>query len=210
MSGHGMSGPNPSPSPERSPAGTDAELLGEVVRGNEAALRGLYDRYHATAQAVAVSITSDAALAEDAVQEAFVQVWRNATRYSSSIGPVRSWLIGIVHHRAVDALRARRPTTGLPAQDESHPGELTAPDPWTEVARRLDRVAVGRALKVLSAAQREVIELAYFGGLTQQEIAAHTSTPLGTVKSRARDGLRVLRRVLSGDIGTTNPGPGTA
>jgi RNA polymerase sigma-70 factor (ECF subfamily) len=205
-----MSAPNPTTGPERALSGSDSQLLDEVARGNEAALRGLYDRYHATAQAVAVSVTADAALAEDAVQEAFVQVWRNATRYSASIGPVRSWLIGIVHHRAVDALRARRPTVELPAQDESHPGELTGPDPWPEVARRLDRVAVGRALKVLSAAQREVIELAYFGGLTQQEIAAHTSTPLGTVKSRARDGLRVLRRVLSGEIGTTNPGAGTA
>jgi RNA polymerase sigma-70 factor (ECF subfamily) len=106
-------------------------------------------------------------------------------------------MLAIAHHRAIDAVRRRRPLGALP--DEEAPGTppaLVRPDVWTEVVARLDAAAVRQALDRLSDVQREVLELAYFGGLTQQDIAARTGTPLGTVKSRARLGLLALRTEL--------------
>jgi len=116
---------------------------------------------------------------------------------------VKTWLLSIVHHRAVDAVRRRRPTTELPEREDVPPAALTLPDIWPEVAGNLDRAAIAAALATLSDVQREAIELAYWGGLTQQEIAEQTGTPLGTVKSRVRLGLLALRRTLTGeDIST--------
>ena len=125
--------------------------------------------------------------------------WRNAPRYERGRGSVKTWLLSIVHHRAVDAVRRRRPTVELPDREDIPPAGLTLPDLWPEVAAGLDRDAVRAALASLSDVQREAIELAYFGGLTQQEIAARTNTPLGTVKSRMRLGLLAMRRTLLGD-----------
>jgi RNA polymerase sigma factor (sigma-70 family) len=175
---------------------TDEQLLERVGRGDAAALAALYDRYRSMAFALASRITSDAQLAEDVVQEAFLGVWRNATRYSASRATVRTWMLAIVHHRAIDALRRRRPVSELP-EGEAPPPSLVMPDVWPEVAGRLDRAAIGRALDSLSPAQREALELAYYGGLTQQEIASRTGTPLGTVKSRVRLALLALRELLT-------------
>jgi RNA polymerase sigma-70 factor (ECF subfamily) len=105
-------------------------------------------------------------------------------------------LLSIVHHRAIDAIRRRRPTTELPDVELPPPAALTAPDVWAEVAAGLDAETVRRALTGLSDVQREAIELAYFGGLTQQEISERTATPLGTVKSRMRLGLLAMRHSL--------------
>jgi RNA polymerase sigma factor (sigma-70 family) len=184
----------------------DRDALGRVADGQLGALESLYDRYHVMAYSIALRITNDAALAEDVVQDAFLGVWRNAGRYVEGRGSVKTWLLSIVHHRAVDALRRRRPTTELPDREEAPPAALTIPDIWPEVSGRLDRAAVQAALQTLSDVQREALELAYYGGLTQQEIAARTGTPLGTVKSRMRLGLLAMRRVLLGDRG----GPGLA
>lgn len=192
------------------PARTDRELLGEIAAGDRDALTALYERHGARAQAVAQRITADHAIAEDVVQESFVQVWRNAGRYTESLSSVQTWLLGIVHHRAVDAVRRRRPADALPDADAAAPIALTAPDLWPEVSRRLDGVAIRRALEGLSPAQHEVIELAYFRGLSQSEIAAHTSTPLGTVKWRTREALRTLRRLLVGEVGFIEPTGGAA
>jgi RNA polymerase sigma-70 factor (ECF subfamily) len=175
---------------------TDEQLLERVGRGDAAALATLYDRYRSMAFALASRITSDAQLAEDVVQEAFLGVWRNAARYSASRASVRTWTLAIVHHRAIDALRRRRPVSELP-EGEAPPPSLIMPDVWPEVAGRLDRAAIGRALDSLSPAQREALELAYYGGLTQQEIASRTATPLGTVKSRVRLALLALRELLT-------------
>jgi RNA polymerase sigma-70 factor, ECF subfamily len=175
---------------------TDEQLLERVGRGDAAALAALYDRYRSMAFALASRITSDPQLAEDVVQEAFLGVWRNAARYSASRASVRTWTLAIVHHRAIDALRRRRPVTELP-DGEAPPPSLVMPDVWQEVAGRLDRAAIGRALDSLSPAQREALELAYYGGLTQQEIASRTGTPLGTVKSRVRLALLALRELLT-------------
>src|SRR5919109_2506574 len=179
----------------------DRDVLGRVAAGELDALEELYDRYRTMAYSIALRITTDAALAEDVVQDAFLGAWRNANRYLEGRGSVRTWLLAIVHHRAVDAVRRRRPTTELADREAVPPEPLTIPDIWPEVAGRLDRESVRQALGVLSDAQREALELAYFGGLTQQEIAARTGAPLGTGKSRMRLGLLAMRRSLVGDTG---------
>jgi RNA polymerase sigma-70 factor (ECF subfamily) len=174
----------------------DETLLKRLATGtDEAALSELYDRYQAAMYGLAMRITNDAGLAQDAVQEAFVGIWRNAARYEESRSAVRTWILSITHHRAIDLVRRRRPTSPLPETEFATPA-LTAPDIWPEVARAADADAVKVALGLLPDEQRRVIELAYFEGLTQVEIADRTGAPLGTVKSRARLGLSLLRRAL--------------
>jgi RNA polymerase sigma-70 factor (ECF subfamily) len=174
----------------------DRAVLVRLADGELDALEDLYDRYKTMAYSIAYRITNDAVLAEDVVQDAFLGAWRNAARYVEGRGSVKTWLLAIVHHRAIDAVRRRRPTTELPDLELPPPAAFTLPDVWTEVAAILDAETVQAALRVLSDVQREAIELAYFGGLTQQEIAARTATPLGTVKSRMRLGLLAMRRNL--------------
>jgi RNA polymerase sigma factor (sigma-70 family) len=176
----------------------DREVLERIADGQLEALEELYDRYRTMAYSVALRITKDRALAQDVVQDGFVGAWRNASRYAEVRGSVKTWLLAIVHHRAIDALRRRRPASELPDRDDIPPAELTLPDVWPEVAGRLLRLEILAALRTLSDVQREAIELAYFGGLTQQEIAKKTGTPLGTVKSRMRLGLLAMRRALLG------------
>jgi RNA polymerase sigma-70 factor (ECF subfamily) len=174
-------------------------VLARVSAGELNALDELYERYRTMAYSIAYRITGDASQAEDVVQEAFLGAWRNAARYVEGRGSVKTWLLSIVHHRAVDAVRRRRATIDLPQRDDVPPGALTIPDIWPEVAGRLDSEQVRAALAGITPTQREAIELAYFGGLTQQEIARQTGTPLGTVKSRMRLGLLSLRRALTGE-----------
>jgi RNA polymerase sigma-70 factor (ECF subfamily) len=174
----------------------DRAVLVRLADGELDALEDLYDRYKTMAYSIAYRITNDAVLAEDVVQDAFLGVWRNAARYVEGRGSVKTWLLAIVHHRAIDAVRRRRPTTELPDLELPPPAAFTLPDVWAEVAAILDAETVGAALRVLSDVQREAIELAYFGGMTQQEIAERTATPLGTVKSRMRLGLLAMRRYL--------------
>ena len=182
-------------------AGDDADraVLARIANGELNALDELYERYKTMAYSIAYRITDDASLAEDVVQDAYLGVWRNAARYIEERGSVKTWLLSIVHHRAIDAIRRRRPTTELPERDDVPPATLTLPDVWGEVAANLDAETVRTALSALTDVQREAIELAYFGGLTQVEIAEQTSTPLGTVKSRMRLGLLAMRRALTGE-----------
>jgi RNA polymerase sigma-70 factor (ECF subfamily) len=177
----------------------DRAALARVAAGQLEALEELYDTYRVMAYTIALRITGDSALAEDVVQEAFLGAWRNAARYAEARGSVRTWLLAIVHHRAIDAIRRRRSTSELPEREDVPPPSMTLPDIWPEVAGNLDREAIAAALGALSQVQREAIELAYFGGLTQQEIAAKTGAPLGTVKSRVRLGLLAMRAVLTGE-----------
>jgi len=174
----------------------DGEILSRIAAGQTDALERLYDRYRSMAYAIALRLTADPGTAEDVVQDAFLGAWRNAFRYAESRGSVKTWLLSIVHHRAIDAVRRRRPAAELPEAEDVAPVALTLPDIWPEVAGNLDRAVIAGALGSLSAVQREAIELAYFGGLTQPEIAERTGTPLGTVKSRVRLGLLALRRGL--------------
>ena len=176
----------------------DREVLDAIAGGDHGAIAVLYDRYKTMAYGLALRITGDASLADDVVQEAFVGAWRNAGRYATERGSVKTWLLAIVHHRAIDAVRRRRPTSELPEHEEAPPPSLTLPDVWSEVAGRLDRAEILSALATLSVVQREALELGYFSGLTQQEIAVRTNTPLGTVKSRMRLGLLQMRRAMVG------------
>jgi len=192
------------PLPLRAPSPVDEAdraALARISGGELAALEELYDRYKTMAYSIAYRITNDATLAEDVVQDAFLGAWRNAARYLEGRGSVKTWLLSIVHHRAIDAIRRRRPTSELPDIDAGLPAALTLPDIWGEVSANLDAASVRQALVALSDVQREAIELAYFGGLTQQEIADRTGTPLGTVKSRMRLGLLAMRRSL--EVGST-------
>ena len=193
----------------------DRVVLLRVANGQLDALQDLYDTYRTMAYSIALRITADASLAEDVVQDAFLGAWRNAARYVEGKGSVKTWLLSIVHHRAVDAVRRRRPTVELPEREAVPPSAMTLPDIWPEVAGNLDREDIAAALTSLSDVQREALELAYFGGLTQQEIASRTGTPLGTVKSRVRLGLLAMRRALieAGQVasdGGIGPGGGPA
>jgi RNA polymerase sigma-70 factor (ECF subfamily) len=175
----------------------------QVAVGEIGGLETLYDRYHTMAYALALRITTETGLAEDVVQDSFLGVWRNAGRYAETKGSVRGWLLAIVRHRAIDAMRRRRAGVALGDEvDDALPASLTVPDVWPEVAGRLDAEQVRRALTALPPAQREVLELAYFDGLTQREIAGLTHAPLGTVKSRMRLGLVSMR----GHLGSRDDG----
>jgi RNA polymerase sigma-70 factor, ECF subfamily len=193
-----MSGPEiaarsgPGPDSDR----TDRESMERLARGDLGALDQLYEHYGAMSFSIAYRITGDRAAAEDVVQEAFLGAWRNAGRYVDARGTVRAWLLSIVHHRAIDAVRRRRPTSELPEIDAGLPEALTLPDTWAEVEVGLDRDDIREALGRISDVQREAIELAYFGGLTQTEIAERTGVPLGTVKGRMRLGLEGLRAAM--------------
>ena len=176
---------------------SEAELMRQVAAGEIGGLEVLYDRYHAVAYALALRITTENGLAEDVVQDSFLGLWRNAGRYSEVKGSVRGWLLAIVRHRAIDALRRNHAGVALGDEnEETAPAALTLPDIWPEVAGRLDADQIRLALAHLPEAQREAIELAYFDGLTQREIAVRTGAPLGTVKSRMRLGLVTLRHEL--------------
>jgi RNA polymerase sigma-70 factor (ECF subfamily) len=204
--------PSPLISPDVLSEGqAEAELMRQVAAGEIGGLETLYDRYHATAYALALRITAETGLAEDVVQDSFLGMWRNAARYAEAKGSVRGWLFAIVRHRAIDALRRRHGAVAIADESEElMPEALTIPDIWPEVAGRLDAQQIRTALTVLPPAQREVIELAYFEGLTQREIADRTAAPLGTVKSRMRLALGTLREQISGTEQPTHRRKGLA
>lgn len=174
---------------------TDDQLIAAIQARDMQALEEFFDRYRVLSYSVAYRLLGDASDAEDVVQEAFVNVWRAAGTFRPGRGGGRAWLMSIVHHRAIDRLRGRgsRPlTTHL---DDALPIADTA-DVWAEVSRRLTGTEVRQALDALPSEQRESIELAYFGGLSQSEIAGRLNLPLGTVKGRMRLGLKRLRSLL--------------
>lgn len=165
-----------------------------LALGGTEGMAELYDSHGRMAYSLAYRITRDVGLAEDAVQEAFLAAWRNARYYAPGRGSVKTWLMTIVHRRAVDAVRRRRPTESL-TEETAVPG-IVRGDLWTEVTHELDRAAAVQAISDLPDAQRVAIELIYFGGLTHVQVAVATGAPLGTVKSRVRAGLGSLRRTL--------------
>ena len=174
----------------------DDDLMQGVVRRDPTAFMTLYDRHHRLAFALAYRVLGDAAVAEEVVQDAFLVVWRRADSFTAAYGGgARAWLLTIVRHRAIDARRRsrrHREAPGFEAVEET----LATPDAWSEVARGLERDEVRAAVGALPEEQRRAIELAYFDGLTQREIAERTDTPLGTVKGRLRLGLHKLHGIL--------------
>lgn len=161
----------------------------------------LYDRLAPSALALADAITRDRRQAEDVAQEAFVSAWRNRDVFDPARGSVRTWLLAIVRHRALDALRRRASREGPWEQLEDHDlADPSAADPSIEAGRGDDARSVRRALRALPPEQAVVLTLAYFAGLTQVEIAARVGLPLGTVKGRARAGLHRLAGELAGQV----------
>ena len=169
-----------------------------VRRGNAPAFEVLYDRHADAAFSLAYRICGQRALAEDVVQEACLSLWRSGARYDRDRGSVRTWLLGIVHNRAIDALRRRSVRDGGLVSEEGIAERLASPERTdVEVARRDEAREIRDALEQLPGEQSRVIELAYFGGLTHVEIASMLGTPVGTVKGRMRLGLAKMRMTLA-------------
>jgi RNA polymerase sigma-70 factor (ECF subfamily) len=173
---------------------SDEDVLARVTRGDDGALAELYDRFGSLAFGLALRILHDRGLAEDAVQEAFIGVWRQGGRFERGRGSARSWILTLVHRRAVDLVR----------RQERQPDAVPDPQPATPEAgadeaavTRDERARVQAALAQLPDDQRTAIELAYYGGLTQSELADRLNEPLGTIKSRMFNGLRRLHGILS-------------
>jgi RNA polymerase sigma-70 factor, ECF subfamily len=175
----------------------DEDLMQLVRRGRPDAFAVVYERHAGSAYALAYRMTGTPGAAEDVSQEAFLSVWRAGARYDRRRGSVRTWILGIVHHRAIDALR-RGKVRDRPRVDDDGAVEQVEASERTEVeaARREEAQTIRRALERLPRDQCQVIELAYFGGFTHTEIAAMVDTPLGTIKGRMRLGLKRLREEL--------------
>ena len=184
---------------------TDDELVARVAAGDASALEQLYDRYMRQCFGLALRMLNNAQLAEEVVQEVFLKLWTQPDKYSPEKGRFVSWLLSLVHHRCIDELR-RHARTEVPLEESEGAGVLETqpdkdPDPSDQVALLETRKAVRAALAAVQPNQRQILELAYFGGLSQSEIAAKLNQPLGTVKTRMRAGLHQLRALLEGQYG---------
>jgi RNA polymerase sigma-70 factor (ECF subfamily) len=190
-------------SPVRRPddADGDAEVMRRIRSGDRSAVDDLYARFRRPAFALARRILADDALAEDVLQEVFLSVWRDPAAFDRARGSVASWLLAVVHHKAVDLVRREESQRRRQVQAEDEMA-LDAPmatrdvedDAWSRVVGEQVRTAMG----LLSPPQREALALAYYGGYTQREVAALTGTPLGTVKTRMLAGMRRLKQELGG------------
>jgi len=177
----------------------DEELMHLVRSGDPRAFAVVYERHAGSAFSLAYRMCATRAAAEDVVQEAFLALWRSGGRYDATRGSVRTWVLGIVHNRAIDALRRatvhdRRRASDEGLEERFETGERTD----AEVARRAEASEIRSALGELPSEQSQVIELAYYGGFTHAEIADILGAPLGTVKGRMRLGLEKLRGQLNG------------
>ncbi|MEX2446606.1 MAG: sigma-70 family RNA polymerase sigma factor [Dehalococcoidia bacterium] len=188
----------------RAPSGEpeDVELVAALADEDIRALEQLYDRYSTLAYSVSLRVLRDPQLAEDVVQEVFLRLWRQPTSYDPTRGRFISWLMSVTRNRSVDELRRvsrRRRSEQLeeqPGHELASTERLDDPQAGVEIAEA--RANVRAAMTRLPPSQRRVIELAYFGGLTQVEIADVTGEPLGTVKTRIRLGMNKLREALGG------------
>jgi len=177
---------------------SDEALVALAARSEQSALAELYDRYGRTAYGLALRVLRDQALAEDAVQEAFLMIWRTASRFVPERGKASTWILTLVHRRAVDAVRREQRRRAESLDSASEPSvEGVEEDAWL----RLQRERVQEALRRLPDVQREALELAYYGGFSQSELAERLGQPLGTIKSRMFTGLSRMRELL-GEPGT--------
>lgn len=176
---------------------SDEELLECLTRSDLTALDVLYVRYGRMAFALAYRVLGDPEAAEDAVQEAFLAVWRRSASFQAGRGSGRAWLLTVVRNRAIDVVRAResRPrATG--ALEDAAAFVVSESDPAAEALQNIEASAVRAALATLPEEQRQAVELAFFGGLSYPEVAARTGAPLGTVKSRMRLAMERMRGLL--------------
>jgi len=175
----------------------DVQMAAQLQRGEPSGVEGLYDKYGRLAYGLAYRVLSDRTAAEDVVQEAFLGLWRNSGSFDPSRDNVRGWLLSIVHNRAIDRLRG---TTRLRKETQIEIVEqvLEAPDTWETVSIHLQQKQIREGFAQLPEAQRQTLELAYFGGYTHLEIAGRMGVPLGTVKGRMRMGLEKMRSFLQG------------
>ncbi len=179
----------------------DEELVVQLSRQDVRAFEALYDRYGNLVYSVCLRVLGDVQAAEDVVQEVFLRVWRKPGRYDSSRGRFPTWLLSVARNRAIDEHRSRGRRQRFEAgstpleSDGLHSGE--ADDPALSAVLADERVAVRRALAELPPEQRSAIELAYYRGYTQQEIAEAQGEPLGTIKTRVRLGMQKMRAALA-------------
>lgn len=185
----------------------DAELVALVQRQDAAALEQLYSRYGRPCYSLARRILADPVLAQDVVQEVFLALWRDASRYDRTRGGFSTWLLSLTHHKAVDSVRReenlRKRRAAAEVLEDREPDLSAVSD---EVWSGLRRERLREALVLLPEPQRRALGLAYFGGYTQREIAGLTGAPLGTVKTRMLAGMRRLREVLEGALSEEPPG----
>ncbi len=175
----------------------DDTLLEGVQKGDSAAMSVLYDRYARLVFSLALHILKDREAAEEVVQEVFVKVWRRAGDYSADKGKLSAWIGGIAHHHAIDELRRRRVRPSANEEEDAAAEVVdTGPVPFERAVQSIEHQQICEALKCIPPEQRRPIELAYFEGLTQQEIAEELHEPLGTIKTRIRLGMQKLKTLL--------------
>lgn len=169
-----------------------------VAQGDSAALGALYDRYGTSVYSLALRMLGDRQLAEEIVQETFLRVWRQARAFQAVRGALSTWILGIARNLSIDELRRRgvRPQAASGDADERLALIEATDDPAEQAYTHMRHEVVARALESLPSPQREVLELAYFSGLSQSEIAERLGDPLGTVKTRMRLGLQKLKSIL--------------
>lgn len=184
----------------RQRAGSDRELMRRVAAGDELALSDLYDRFSSTLNALALRVLGDPDDAEEVVQEVFVHAWRRAASYDPGRSAVSTWLVLVTRSRAIDRLRSRRVVDRTHHQAFQETALHESPRGVRSVQQSERRQRLRAALSGLPPEQRRVLELAYYGGMTQREIARTTDTPLGTVKTRTLLALRKLRSELRGEM----------
>lgn len=184
---------------------SDAELIGRVALGEARALEVLYDRYSGVVFSFALRIVADRQLAEEILQEAFFRAWQQGSNFSSGRGTFITWLLSITHNLSIDEIRKRRRRPQK--ADSAEPEQVLAAVPDTRAGADVEgevwlgalRDTIGEALAELPPAQRQAIEMAYFRGMTQREIAESLGEPLGTIKTRMRLGLQKLKDGLGSD-----------
>jgi RNA polymerase sigma-70 factor (ECF subfamily) len=185
-----------SDSPPANQPDTLAQLISDVGQGNEDSFRELYDRIAGWVYGLALRVVRDPAQSEEVAQEVLLEIWRQAPKFNTSKGSGKGWVMTMTHRRAVDRVRsaqARLERDVKDAERSYQPARDSVPE---EVALRLDQERVRRHLADLTAVQRQAIELAYFKGYTQREVSVALDIPLGTVKTRMRDGLIRLRDAM--------------
>ena len=175
---------------------SDEALVALVARGDEAALGELYDRVGRTAYGIAYRVLRDDRLAEDAVQEGFLAVWRSAATFRAERAKASTWIVTLVHRRAVDLVRREERRRAEPLDLDRHAEPDPAGSAEDEAWLGFERERVQRLLRRLPDAQRETLELAYYGGYSQSELSERLGVPLGTIKSRMFAGLARLRELL--------------